>query len=178
MKRLPKSLKLLGVFYFCVGFALVFKLMTPVIEAQNTHSVENVFRPYYEVLAFTEDDVHVVELDKLAAFQRQNPEFSFRLPEGREKYFVEKLNERGDSVLYTLETQPQKNNKERQIIRFSYEDFRTLTRNTYEATDKELFPKTAMRLNMRFTPLKILVSTIGGTLVCLIFLAIYRKSLI
>lgn len=176
MKRLPKiAVVLLFAVYFCAGFVIVFKLMTPYIEAQNTISVENNPPPDYDVLAFHADKVTIVSLGGIEEFGRQNPGFSFLVAKGKEKDYVKQLNWLVENVKFSLEVEQL--SEDRQLIRVSSDDIRSVVTNVYEATDKEVFPKTFTHQNMRQTLYKFFPSLIGGLFTSLIFLFIHRKYL-
>ncbi len=149
--------------------------MTPYIEKENTQSFENNPDPNYAILGFTNNEVHTLTLSKLEEFKLQNPEYSFLVPNGKENYFAKKLNDRNKGMLFEIEVD--QISDVRQLISVSSDDIRSVVKNTYEATDKKVFPKSSMWLNFRYTPLKILVSSIGGAIVCLIFFFIYKKYL-
>ncbi len=176
MKKLPIFvIVLIFIVNFCAGFTLVFKLITPYIAEKNTWSVENDPPPDYEVLAFTKNDVQIVKLKELADFRRQHSDFSFLMPKGQENYFAEKLTEKSEEMIFKLEAE--QISDERQLIHISSDNIRSIVTHKYEATDKEVFPKTSMYLNMRYTPFKFAVSSIGGAIMCLIFFFIYKKYL-
>jgi hypothetical protein len=174
MKKLPTfAIILIFIVNFCAGFIIVFKLMTPYIEKENTQSFENNPNPNYGILAFTTTDVHILTLSKLEDFKRQNPAHSFLVPNGKENYFAKQLQKENEGMIYEIEVE--QISDVRQLISISSDDIRSVVKNTYEATDKEVFPKTSMWLNFRYTPLKLLASSIGGVIFCLIFFFIYKK---
>jgi len=176
MKRLPKSaLVLIFAFYFCAGFFIVFKPLTSYIEKINMRSLENNFDPNYEVLAVTTNDVKILKLDELEDFKRRNPEYSFLIPKGKESYFAEKLTDANEEMIFEIEVE--QISQDKQSIRVSSDDIRSVVKNTYEATDKEVFPKTTTWTNWRYTPVKIIAGSIGGAIACLIFFLIGRKYL-
>jgi hypothetical protein len=174
MKGLPKiALVLLFAFYFCVVFFIVFKLLTPYFENINLESVENNPKADFELLAFTKNNVQILKLSETENFKLQNPEYTFLVPEGKEKYFAELLNEKNKGMIFEIKVEPISEN--RQLISVSSDDIRSVVKNKYEATDKEVFPKTTTRENWRYTPFKLLACSLGGALTCLIFFVIYRK---
>jgi len=180
MKRFPKlaSLLLLAL-CFCAGFTIVFRLMTPYIEKWNTKSVEQNPDPGYEIVAFTNNNVQIVKLSELEQFRRQNPDYSFLAPKDREAYVTDRLNahhrNEHDDEATIFDLKAVQISDDRQLISVSSDDLRSVVTNKYEATDKEVFPKTSMFLNWRYTPLKLAVSSLGGALGCLVFFFIYRK---
>ena len=182
MKRLSTfSFFLLSGFYFCVGSALVFIGLTSLIERLTTESVENTRPPDYEVLALTKNDVQIVTLKNLEEFKRQNPDFSFLISKGTEyditTRIFDKMRNKSEQdkgpPIFTVEAE--QISEGRQLITLSSDDTRSRTTNTYEATQQEVFPKTTMWTNFRYTPFKMLGSFIAGTAACLIFFFIYGK---
>jgi Fe-S-cluster formation regulator IscX/YfhJ len=174
MKRIPiLIIVFVLIVNFFAGFIIIFNLMTPYIEEENTQSFENNPDPDYEVLAFTENHAHFLTLRTLEDFKRQNPGYSFLVPKGQEKFFTEELNHQNKGMIFDIKVEQISEN--RQLLTLSSEDFRSIVKNTYEATNKEVFPKTSMFVNMRETPMKLLVSAIGGAVICFISYFIFRK---
>lgn len=183
MKRLSLfSFVLLFAFYFCAGSAIVFYALTHLIETLNTESVENELRFDYEVLALTKNDVEIVPLGKLEEFKRQNPDFTFLVQKGTEHdvttTLFDKIRNKFEQAeglpIFTVETEQIA--EDRQLITLISNDIRSKTTNIYEATRQEVFPKTTMWTNFRYTPFKLLGSFLGGTATCFIFFFIYGKK--
>jgi hypothetical protein len=176
MRRLPKfALVVLFMVFFCAGFTIVFELITLYIEAKNTQSFENNTDPNYGILAFKRNDVQILTLGELEDFKRQNPEYSFLVPKSKENYFAQMLQNGNQGMIYEIEVEQISDG--RQLLTISSDNTRSIVKNTYEATDKEVFPKTSMWINFRHTPLKLLASSACGAIICLIFFFIYKKSL-
>lgn len=176
MKELTKPvIVLLLAISFCCGFVLVYKLSTSFIEKVSTQSVENNVDSDYEVLVFTSDRVDIVKLGDLENFKRQNPVYSFIVPKGKENYFEEKLTSenRNEGLIFSLEINQIAD--DRQLITLSSDDVRSIVKNVYEATDNQVFPKTSMYVNLRYSIPKIIGSAVGGILACLLLLFIYKK---
>jgi hypothetical protein len=177
VRTLPKyALVLLYAMYFCAGFVIVFKVVSPYIEKKNTESVEKNPPSYFEVLAFATKDVRIVNLGELEEFKRRNPEYSFLIPENTEKEYAEMLERKNKGVKFIIEVWRIEPGK--QIISVSSDDFRSDIVQKYEAIDKEVFPKTYTHQNMRDTFFKFLPSAVGGLITCLIFFVFYRKYII
>ena len=175
VRRLPKFvLFLLYAMYFCAGFALVFTLVNPYVEVINTEFVEKKPPSYFDVLAFVGDDVRIVDFGDLEAFKRKNPDYSFLVPNGKEKYFSDRL--QGSGVAFKIEAIRISENE--QFITLSSDDIVSVVTTTYVATNKDVFPRTFMMQNMRDTFYKVFPSTIGGLMTCLIFFVICRKYLV
>lgn len=176
IRRLPKSaLALLYAMYFCAGFAVVFSFLSHYVDEKTTFSVEENPPPFFEVLAFDVRNVRIVKLSQLEDFKLRNPEYSFLASEYNEKVYVERLNRENEGVKFAIEVEQIEPGKQR--ISFSSDDIRSIIVNRYEATDKEVFPKTFTHQNMRDTFFKCLPSAIGGLITCLIFFVIHRKYL-
>lgn len=161
--------------YFCAGFVIVFKMVSPYIERKNTKSVEKNPPPYFDVLAFSNNEVRIVSFGEIEEFKRENPGYSFLVPKGKEDFFNEFLNDNSGFMDYSFEVRQISENT--QLIRLSGDSAARSGVHVYEATAKEVFPKTVMYQNMRDTFFKSFPSAVGGLLTCLIFFLFYRKYL-
>ena len=169
-------LVLLYAIYFCAGFAVVFAFLGPYIDKKTTFSVEENPPPFFEVLAFDVRRVRIVKLSQLEEFKLLNPEYSFLPTKYNEKVYAEQLNRENKGVKFAIEAEQIEPGKQR--ISVSSDDIKSIIVHRYEATDKEVFPKTFTHQNMRDTFFKCLPSAIGGLMTCLIFFVIYRKYLV
>lgn len=177
MKKPAKSIiVIIFIVSFCGGFVLAYKFLTAFIEKRSTQSVEN-NNSDYEVLIFTPNQVDIVKLGDVENFKRQNPEFSFIVPRGKEEYINQKLNSeiknKNEGLIFSLEVKQLTDN--RQLIIFSSDDARSIVRNIYEASDNQVFPKTSMYVNFRYTIPKLIGSAIGGIITCLFLFVIYKR---
>ncbi|MBS1795467.1 MAG: hypothetical protein JSS81_16545 [Acidobacteria bacterium] len=166
------ALVLLLIFDFFAGGVGAVLVFEPFQEQRNTWSMENETAPEYEVLVFTPRDVHVVPFGNLNEFKERHPDYSFLVPPDKVAFYNARLARR-DAAYFRFEAT--RITADRQSIRLSGSDKFTHGFHVYEATDKEVFPKTATSFSYLDDFYQLVIGMLGGGLFCFACYFIYRK---
>lgn len=170
MKKVPQIvIIIIFTVYFFAGFIITGKIFNFFWEKQKAISFVNEPVSYYEVLVFTPNGVQVIELTELEEFKRQNSDYSFLVPKDTKTSFKKNIE------IFSFEVEQISGNK--QSIWLKRDDGITSNIFTYEATDKQVFPKAYAYFNMRDVLFMSVPASIGGAIACFIFFIFYKRYL-
>lgn len=177
MKRLPTFIiVLIFIANFCVGFITTAILTNLYLDNNNNRSVENDPNPYFWLMIFTPDGVQTIHFKELEEFRKNHSVYSFLVPKGKETYYNEKLASEYRKPSFHFEVEQISENK--QLIKLTSDGGKSSGTDLYEATDKEIFPKTSSEFNLKDAFLVLVIASIGGTVTCLISFVVYKKFII
>jgi len=174
MKGIPILLVVLVfIILFCAGFIGTSKLTIFYLERINMYSVKNNTDPYFWMMVFTENKVTTIHFSELEEFKKENPNYSFLVPKGKESYYNDLLPSEYKKPSFNFEVEQL--SEEKQLIKLNTAGSLSVGTNTYVAIDKEIFPKTYSGFNFIDTFLLFVVSSVGGAIICFIFFFIHKR---
>jgi hypothetical protein len=174
MKKLPIFVVILiFIVIFCAGFIGTAKLTIFFLVKRNTQTVENNPSRYFWILVFTGSRVETIPFSELEKFKQQNPNYSFLVPKDKQDYYNEILDRKYEKP--SLRFRVEQLSDEKQLISLYSSGSMSDGTDIYEATDKEIFPKTSSEFNMIDALITFALSLIGGTIFCLVFCLFYKK---
>lgn len=174
MRRIsPLTFCLIVIVLFCSGFFVTSKLTIFCLEKKNTQTFENDPTPYFWIMVFKNGEVQMIHFKEVKDFQQPNSAYSFLVPKGKEDYYNEKLAEAHEKPRFRFEVEHLSD--EKQLIKMRSAGSLSDGTDTYEATDKEVFPKTSSEFKMLDALMTFFAGFVGGSVFCIIFLLVYRK---
>ncbi|HEY8561704.1 MAG TPA: hypothetical protein VIL74_15115 [Pyrinomonadaceae bacterium] len=173
MKNVPIVVILLSYFvFFCAGYYAAARISIFYLEKLGTQSANRESNPYFMLAAFKANKVEVIFLKDLEEFKRQNPDYSFLVPQGQSDFYNEIL-AANEKPAFHFEVE--QITTDRQLIRFYSSGSKSDGTDTYEATNKGVFPKTTLEFNLNHAFISFIFGLAGGAAACSAFFLINRK---
>jgi hypothetical protein len=177
MKLLVKFSPLLFFLVFMSCCLATQEITLPSLNKSYAMPIEtSPYRMFAEVLVLVKGKVEYVRLGELEDFKRNNPNYAFLIPYEIYSKPLEQLSN-GGTVRNDLNFQVkvEQLSTERQLIAFKSIADKSTWETTYEATDKEVFPKTFANRDMGMGFWMLIYGIIGGTIGFFIFKLFFNK---